>query len=117
MARPRLIPDTTLLQAILDAFQTGGEKAVSFRLIAARNGLSAAALVGRFGNGEAMLRAALSHGWDQLLAEVDLIPTASRKSEAGRSGGTLSMLKGLGHPHPAVGDRARGAGRHVVPVR
>jgi AcrR family transcriptional regulator len=102
MARPRLIPDKTVLDAILDAFLTGGEGAVSFRLIAARTGLSAPALLGRFGPGDAMLKAGLAHGWAQLMADLQQIADAPRKPGEGRNAGIQAILKGLSHPHPAL---------------
>lgn len=102
MARSRLIPDKVILDAILDAFLTGGDKAVSFRLMAARVGLSAPALLGRFGSGEAMLQAGLAHGWSVLIGKVQQIADAPRKDGEGRNSGIQSILKQLSHPHPSL---------------
>lgn len=102
MARPRLIPDNTILDAILTAFLAGGEGAVSFRLIAQRSGLSAPALLGRFGPGDAMLIAGLAHGWTALMADQDRVAALPRKPGEGRNAGIQALLKDLNHPHPAL---------------
>ncbi len=103
MARPKLIPDQTVLEAILDAFLTAGDGgAVSFRTIAARTGLSAAALVGRFGSGDAMLRAGLAHGWDGLMTGLEQVLASPRKAGEGRNSAVQAMLKDLRHPHPSL---------------
>jgi AcrR family transcriptional regulator len=102
MARPRLIPDQIVLDAILDVFLKSGDTGVSFRMIAANSGLSAAALVGRFGSGDAMLRAGLSHGWDGLMADLDRVADRPRKTGDGRVSAVQAVLKELRHPHTAL---------------
>ncbi len=81
MARPKLISDAAVLTIVRERLLRAGEKAVSFREVAAATGLSAPALVLRFSSQSAMVSAALVAGWQDLtkLAQAagqDLGPSA-----------------------------------------
>ncbi len=66
MARRKLISDTALLSQILAYLLTDGDKAVSFGAISALCGLAPPTLVQRFNSRDAMVKAAVLFGWDQL---------------------------------------------------
>lgn len=66
MARPKLISDAAILAIVRERVLRAGDKAVSFREVAAATGLSAPALVLRFSSQPAMLSAALVAGWASL---------------------------------------------------
>lgn len=72
MSRPRLIPDATVLDAVLRLWLTEGDRAVTFARVAERSGLSRAALVGRYGSRDRLLEAAGAFGWDGLDAALAL---------------------------------------------
>lgn len=80
MARPKLISDAAVLAIVRERVLRAGDKAVSFREVAAATGLSAPALVLRFSSQNAMVSAALVAGWDGLAqlaqsARANLGPT------------------------------------------
>ncbi|MDZ7905098.1 MAG: hypothetical protein U5N55_04510 [Cypionkella sp.] len=66
MARPKLISDAAILAIVRERVLRAGDKAVSFREVAAATGLSAPALVLRFSSQSAMVSAALVAGWQAL---------------------------------------------------
>jgi AcrR family transcriptional regulator len=70
MPRPRSIPDETLLDAALQLMASGGPDRLTFAALATATGLSAATLVQRFGNRDALVEAALLRAWDRLDAET-----------------------------------------------
>ncbi len=66
MSRPKIISDAAILAIVRERLLRGGEKAVSFREVSAATGLSAPALVLRFGSQAAMVSAALQMAWADL---------------------------------------------------
>lgn len=66
MSRRKLISDAAILTIVRERLLRGGERAVSFRDVAAATGLSAPALVLRFGSQAAMVSAALQAAWADL---------------------------------------------------
>ena len=78
MARPRIIPDSTVHAAVLRILEDEGERAVSFAAVARATGLAGATLVQRFGSRDAMVTAALHGGWDRLDAALE---TAEAEAE------------------------------------
>lgn len=92
MPRKKLIPDSAVLTETLLLLADGGARAVSFATVSKATGLAGPTLVQRFGTREAMLRAAISLGWQRLEAE-----TAHAESEAPLTAkGALALLKALG---------------------
>jgi hypothetical protein len=82
MARTKLIPDADILYTVRHRMIEGGTRAASFSTIAAATGLSAPALVLRFGSQAQMCQAALIAGWAELTlrAKVDLPPSKNIQS-------------------------------------
>lgn len=70
MSRPRKISDEDVVEAVAGLIAREGPSALTFASAAAATGLSPATLVQRYGNREALLRAALLWMWDQLDAET-----------------------------------------------
>ena len=89
MARPRVIPDETVFDALRHILGTEGEKAVSFGSVARVTGLAAPSLVQRYGSRDAMIRAALMAAWNTLDAE-----TARADATAETAQGLLKALGG-----------------------
>lgn len=82
MARTKLIPDADILYTVRHRMIEGGRRAASFSAIAAATGLSAPALVLRFGSQAQMCQAALNAGWAELTlrAKADLPPSKNIQS-------------------------------------
>jgi len=70
MSRPRKIADEDVVEAVAGLIGREGPNALTFASASAATGLSPATLVQRYGNREALLRAALLWMWDQLDAET-----------------------------------------------
>ncbi len=66
MPRTRTIPDAQVFATIQRLLDQGGDKAVSFGSVAKSTGLAPPTLVQRYGNRDAMVRAARSAFWDGL---------------------------------------------------
>lgn len=66
MARRKSISDTHILNLVLQRLLAEGEKAVSFASVSAISGLAAPTLVQRYGTRDAMVKLAISDGWDRL---------------------------------------------------
>lgn len=66
MPRPRTIPDEQVFAAIHRLREAGGDKAVSFGLVARATGLAPPTLVQRYGTRDAMVRAARLAAWEEL---------------------------------------------------
>ncbi len=67
MSRKKSISDEAILSIVRERLLREGEKAVSFREVAGATGLSAPALVLRFGSQSAMVSASLVAGWQTLM--------------------------------------------------
>ena len=70
MSRPRKISDEDVVEAVAGLLATQGPAALTFASASAVTGLSPATLVQRYGNREALLRAALLWMWDRLDTET-----------------------------------------------
>ncbi len=70
MSRPRKISDEDVVEAVATLLSREGPGALTFASASTATGLSPATLVQRYGNREALLRAALLWMWDQLDAET-----------------------------------------------
>ena len=98
--RPRLVDDDALLGAALHAFAANGFDAMSVRSLNAELGLSHAAVSQRFGTKEELFAAAVGHGLDLLLSDIDAVQrrllaaaagTTARVMTEGFVAGALSM--------------------------
>lgn len=76
MSRPRKIADEDVVEAVAGLIAREGPGALTFASASAVTGLSPATLVQRYGNREALLRAALLWMWDQLDAETQAADAA-----------------------------------------
>lgn len=91
MARSKSIPDVDVLNLVLARLLMEGDKAVSFASVAAISGLAPPTLVQRYGSRDAMVKAAVSAGWDKLDAA-----TLAASDEAFVSAkGAQAMLKDI----------------------
>ncbi len=90
MPRTRIIPDTQVFAAIQRLMDKGGDKAVSFGSVSATTGLAPPTLVQRYGNRDAMVRAARLAAWDALDAKT----TAAIAGTADK--GPQALLKAIG---------------------
>lgn len=88
MARPRVISDEAIFEALRHILAGGGEKAVSFGSVARKSGLAAASLVQRYGSRAAMMRTASMAAWDRLEKETALADAAAETAQG--------FLKSLG---------------------
>ena len=77
MARTKQIPDSEILYSVLQRLTSEGDRAATFSAISTATGLSAPALVLRFGSHAQMCQAALRAAWADLIerANVDLTTT------------------------------------------
>ncbi len=66
MGRHKLVADDALLDLLLKVLSETGPADLTFARAAAQVGLSAATLVQRYGNRDAMIEAVLRHAWDRL---------------------------------------------------
>jgi hypothetical protein len=66
MPRTRTIPDDQVFAIIQRMLEEGGDKAVSFGTVGTATGLAPPTLVQRYGNRDAMVRAARAAAWDAL---------------------------------------------------
>lgn len=94
MARPRSIPDPTILAAVRALFSAGGEKAVAFSAVAEATGLAASSLAQRYGSVQGMIEAAALDGVAQALAALDRIESGSPDK------GPQGLLKALSQIGP-----------------
>lgn len=103
MARKKTIPDADVLAAVRSLHSAGGDKAVSFGLVARQTGLAPSTLAQRFGTVDAMLRAARLEGWRQLM---DATEAALRQVADKGPQGVLKALDtlagGIGTPLAAL---------------
>lgn len=72
MARIKRIPDSEVLYSVLQHLLTEGERAATFSAIATATGLSAPALVLRFGSHAQMCQAALRAAWADLIERANV---------------------------------------------
>jgi AcrR family transcriptional regulator len=70
MSRPRSLPDAEIFTKVLAALGDGGEKALTFGVIARLTGLAPATLAQRYGSVDGMVRAALLAEWGRLSQAV-----------------------------------------------
>ncbi|WP_151717361.1 TetR family transcriptional regulator [Gemmobacter serpentinus] len=92
MPRKKLISDSAVLTATLRLLTDTGARGVSFATVAQATGLAAPTLVQRFTTRDAMLRAAISQGWQQLETETTQFESACPLNGKG----ALALLKALG---------------------
>lgn len=91
MARTRVIPDSDILALVFAQMVATGAHGVTFATVSAASGLSAPALVRRYGSREAMLRAAVLAAWDRLDTATEEAEDAAFLSAKG----ALGLLKAL----------------------
>lgn len=72
MSRIKRIPDSEVLYCVLQHLLTEGERAATFATISTATGLSAPALVLRFGSQAQMCQAALRSAWAELIARANV---------------------------------------------
>lgn len=78
MARMKRIPDSEVLYSVLQHLLTEGERAATFSAIATATGLSAPALVLRFGSQSQMCQAALRGAWAELTNRATVELTSAK---------------------------------------
>jgi hypothetical protein len=112
MPRTRTIPDAHVFAVIQRLLEEGGEKAVSFGLVAKATGLAPPTLVQRYGSIGGMIRAARHAAWDAL--EHRTVQAIEGTADKGPQG----LLKAIGPVDataiatdlrdPELGQRANG---------
>jgi AcrR family transcriptional regulator len=88
MSRPRKISDEDVVEAVATMVSREGPTGLTFASASAVTGLSPATLVQRYGNREALLRAALLWMWDQL----DLTTAGADAAHTVDPEGAIAML-------------------------
>lgn len=83
MPRTKTIPDEVLLAAALDIVHREGPAALTFSTLAQVVDLASSTIVQRFGSKANLLRATLSHAWDQLDRNTAAAVTAASDDAAG----------------------------------
>jgi AcrR family transcriptional regulator len=91
MARPKSMPDVTVLEAALAIIQQQGPEALTFEALGRASGLAGSTLVQRFGSKAALKQAALLHAWDGLDVRTATLAAAVPKNPAG----AIALLVGL----------------------
>lgn len=97
MARSKTIPDEQVLDTLLENLMDRGPAGLTFGRAGKACGLSPSTLVQRYGNREALLRAALLRAWDRLDAETE----AADAGEAETPDGAVELLMRLLSPEAA----------------
>lgn len=104
MARPRKISDEDVVEAVAAALARDGPAALTFASASEATGLSPASLVQRYGNRDALLRAALLWMWDQL----DLETAAADATQPVNAEGAIAMVMRLSSGFGAGDDPGQG---------
>lgn len=98
MTRPKTQTDGAVLDAALALVHEGGVAELTFSALARRCGLSAATLVQRFTNKQALIRRTLLHAWDGLDARTrELAETTPRTPD-----GAIELLIGLSEQYEGI---------------
>jgi AcrR family transcriptional regulator len=104
MSRPRKISDEDVVEAVAAMLSREGPAGLTFASASAVTGLSPATLVQRYGNREALLRAALLWMWDQL----DLTMAGADATHPVDAEGAIALLVRLSAGYGAGDDAAQG---------
>lgn len=96
MPRIRTIPDAQVFATIQRLLAEGGDRAVSFGAVGKATGLAPPTLVQRYGNREAMVRAARLAAWEAL--EHRTAQAIAETADKGPQG----LLKAIGSLDPAA---------------
>lgn len=104
MARRKTIPDEQVLDTILETLMQTGPAGLTFARAAKASGLSAATLVQRYGDREALVEAVLLRAWDILDRET----SAADAEEALTPDGAIAFLLRLMAPDNAERDATDG---------
>lgn len=104
MSRPRKISDEDVVEAVAALVSREGPAGLTFASASAVTGLSPATLVQRYGNREALLRAALLWMWDQL----DLSTAEADASQPVDPEGAIAMLVRMSAGYGAADEAAQG---------
>lgn len=104
MARRKTIPDERVLDILLDTIMETGPAGLTFARAAKASGLSAATLVQRYGDREALVEAILLRAWDRLDAETE----KADAQEAETREGAIDLLMRLMPPDSAERDATDG---------
>lgn len=104
MARRKTIPDEQVLDTILEILMETGPAGLTFARAAKAAGLSAATLVQRYGDREALVEATLQRAWDRLDTET----AAADAEEAPTPEGAIAFLLRLMAPENAERDATDG---------
>ncbi|KQU96574.1 TetR/AcrR family transcriptional regulator [Devosia sp. Root105] len=104
MSRPRKISDEDVVEAVAALVSREGPAGLTFASASAVTGLSPATLVQRYGNREALLRAALLWMWDQL----DLNVAGADASHTVDPEGAIALLVRLSAGYGAGDEAAQG---------
>lgn len=83
MARPRKLPDEAVFAHAHALMRERGSEGVTFAALAARSGLSGAALVQRFGTKQGLVHAALVHAWEGLEERTRRFAAEAERTAAG----------------------------------
>lgn len=104
MSRPKKITDAAVLAAVGAVLQEQGPAGLTFATAAAATGLSAAALVQRYGSKDALLQAALLYMWDRL----DDATAAEDERQELTPQGAVALLLRLSSDYGSGDDAAQG---------
>ncbi|MDB5542203.1 MAG: TetR family transcriptional regulator [Devosia sp.] len=104
MSRPRRISDEDVIEAVAALLSKEGPNGLTFASASAVSGLSPATLVQRYGNREALLRAALLWMWDQL----DLATAGADAAHPVDAEGAIALLVRLSAGYGAGDEAAQG---------
>lgn len=104
MSRPRRISDVDVIEAVAALVSSEGPNGLTFASASAACGLSPATLVQRYGNREALLRAALLWMWDQL----DLATAGADAAHPVDPEGAIALLVGLSAGYGAGDETTQG---------
>lgn len=104
MSRPKKISDEDVVEAVAALVSRDGPAVLTFASASAATGLSPATLVQRYGNREALLRAALLWMWDQL----DLTTAGADAAHPVDADGAIALLVRLSAGYGAGDDAAQG---------
>ena len=104
MVRPKTIADEDILDATAEVLGERGAERLTFAEVAKRVGLSAATLVQRYGNKQAMVHATLLRAWDDLdaqTAEADAVCAISPE-------GAIALVLSLSGSAPEIDNYGNG---------
>lgn len=103
--RPPIVSDEAILDRALAAFAASGYDAMSVRALNAELGLSHETISKRFGPKSELFRAAVRHGVDRFVVDLDgEIGTSASGTDLGRLRGIVRAFMVTASRHPTLGE-------------